>query len=132
MIAKSLLGTTLTSSIDTHSRLKGLQEHFGMTDDIVSRLAISYSLNQGPVEDEWEVAPYEGIHKIVTGKSIRGKTMFKEDLALWLVLMAIHEPEIADDQIRMKFIQHWERGVQLLASNLEHADWIETIHELVQ
>ena len=39
MIAKSLLGTTLTSSIDTHSRL--LQEHFGMTDDIVSRLAIS-------------------------------------------------------------------------------------------
>ena len=99
MIAKSLLGTTLTSSINTHSRLKDLQEHFGMTDDIVSRLAIAYSMKQGPVEDDWEVEPYEGIHKIVTGKSIRGKTMFKDDLALWLVLMAIYEPEITDGEI---------------------------------
>ena len=132
MIAKSLLGTTLTSSIDTHSRLKDLQDHFGMTDDIVSRLAIAYSLKQGPVEDDWEVEPYEGIHKIVTGKSIRGKTMFKDDLALWLVLMAIYEPEITDGEIRMKFIQHWERGVQLLASNLKHEDWIETIEEMIQ
>jgi DNA sulfur modification protein DndE len=132
MIAKSLLGTTLTSSIDTHSRLKDLQEHFGMTDDIVSRLAISYSLKQGPVEDDWEVEPYEGIHKIVTGKSIRGKTMFKDDLALWLVLMAIHEPNLGEESIRMKFVQHWERGVQLLASNLEHEDWIETIEGMVQ
>ena len=131
MIAKSLLGTTLTSSIDTHSRLKDLQEHFGMTDDVVSRLAISYSLNQGPVEDEWEVAPYEGIHKIVTGKSIRGKTMFKDDLALWLVLLAIHEPEIADDQIRMKFIQHWERGVEMFSNSVEKGDWIETINHLL-
>lgn len=132
MIAKSLLGTTLTSSIDTHSRLKDLQEHFGMTDDIVSRLAISYSLNQGPVEDDWEVTPYEGVHKIVTGKSIRGKTMFKDDLALWLVLLAIHEPNLGEESIRMKFVQHWERGVQLLASNLEREDWIETIEGMIQ
>ena len=132
MIAKSLLGTTLTSSIDTHSRLKELQEHFGMTDDIVSRIAIAYSMKQGPVKDDWTVSPYEGIHKIVTGKSIRGKTMFKEDLALWLVLMAIHEPEIADDQIRMKFIQHWERGVQLMAEAITRDDWIETIGDMIQ
>ena len=131
MIAKSLLGTTLTSSIDTHSRLKELQEHFGMTDDIVSRLAIAYSMNQGPVEDDWTASPYEGIHKIVTGKSIRGKTMFKEDLALWLVLMAIHEPKITDDQIRMKFIQHWERGVQLMAEAITRNDWIETIGGMI-
>jgi DNA sulfur modification protein DndE len=132
MIAKSLLGTTLTSSIDTHSRLKDLHDHFGMTDDIVSRLAIAYSLNQGPVESDWTVSPYEGVHKIVTGKSIRGQTMFKEDLALWLVLMAIHEPGITEDQIRMKFIQHWERGVQLLAEELNHEDWIETIEGMIQ
>ena len=132
MIAKSLIGTTFTSSIDTHSRLKDLQEHFGMADNIVSRLAISYSLNQGPVEDDWEVEPYKGIHKIVTGKSIRGITMFKEDLALWLVLMAIHEPNLAEESIRMKFIQHWERGVQLLTEGLEHEDWIETINNLLE
>ncbi len=132
MIAKSLVGTTFTSSIDTHSRLKDLQDHFGMTDDIVSRLAIAYSLKQGPVEDDWEVEPYEGIHKIVTGKSIRGKTMFKEDLALWLVLMAIHEPNLAEQSIRMKFVQHWERGVQLLVSNLKDEDWIETIEGMIQ
>ena len=132
MIAKSLLGTTLTSSIDTHSRLKDLQEHFGMTDDIVSRLAIAFSLKQGPVEDDWEVKPYEGIHKIVTGKSIRGKTMFKDDLALWLVLMAIHEPNISEENIRMKFVQHWERGVHLLGSNLKDEDWIETIEGMIR
>ena len=132
MIAKSLLGTTLTSSIDTHSRLKDLQEHFGMTDDIVSRLAISFSLKQGPVEDDWEVKPYEGIHKIVTGKSIRGKTMFKDDLALWLVLMAIHEPNLSEENIRMKFVQHWERGVQLLGSSLKDEDWIETIEGMIR
>ena len=132
MIAKSLVGTTFTSSIDTHSRLKDLQDHFGMTDDIVSRLAIAYSLKQGPVKDDWEVEPYEGIHKIVTGKSIRGKTMFKEDLALWLVLMAIHEPNLAEQSIRMKFVQHWERGVQLLVSNLKDEDWIETIEGMIQ
>ena len=132
MIAKSLLGTTLMSSIDTHSRLKDLQDHFGMTDDIVSRLAIAYSMKQGPVEDDWTVSPYKGIHKIVTGKSIRGKTMFKDDLALWLVLLAIHEPEIADDQIRMKFIQHWERGVEMFSNSLEKDDWIETINDLME
>ena len=132
MIVKSLLGTTLTSSIDTHSRLKDLQNHFGMTDDIVSRLAISYSLKQGSIEDGWKVEPYEGIHKIVTGKSIRGVTMFKDDLALWLVLMAIHEPNLAEESIRMKFIQHWERGVQLLTSDLKHEDWIETIEGMIQ
>ena len=132
MIAKSLLGTTLMSSIDTHSRLKDLQDHFGMTDDIVSRLAIAYSMKKGPVEDDWTVSPYEGIHKIVTGKSIRGKTMFKDDLALWLVLLAIHEPEIADDQIRMKFIQHWERGVEMFSNSLEKDDWIETINDLME
>ena len=132
MIAKSLLGTTLMSSIDTHSRLKDLQDHFGMTDDIVSRLAIAYSMKQGPVEDDWTVSPYKGIHKIVTGKSIRGKTMFKDDLALWLVLIAIHEPEIADDQIRMKFIQHWERGVEMFSNSVKKDDWIETINDFME
>lgn len=132
MIAKFLLGTTLTSSIDTHSRLKDLQDHFGMTDDIVSRLAIAYSLQQSPINDDWEVEPYQGIHKIVTGKSIRGKTMFKEDLALWLVLIAIHEPDISEESVRMKFIQHWERGVQLMAEALTHGDWIETVGDMIQ
>ena len=58
--------------------------------------------------------------------------MFKDDLALWLVLMAIHEPEIADDQIRMKFIQHGERGVEMFSNSLEKDDWIETINDLME
>ena len=132
MIAKSLLGTTFTSSIDTHSRLKDLQDHFGMTDDIVSRLAIAYSLQQSPINDDWKVEPYQGTHKIVTGKSIRGKTMFKEDLSLWLVLIAIHEPSISEENVRMKFIQHWERGVQLMAEAITHGDWIETVGDMIQ
>jgi DNA sulfur modification protein DndE len=132
MIAKSLLGTTLTSSIETHSRLKDLQDHFGMTDDVVSRLAIAFSLKQGQIEDDWAVQPYDGVHKIITGKSIRGKTMFKDDLSLWLVLMAIHEPSISEDSVRLKFIQHWERGVQLMAESITRGDWIETVGDMIQ
>ena len=132
MIAKSLLGATLKSSIDTHSRLKDLQAHFGMADNVVSRLAISYSFSKGPIEDTWTVKPYEGVNTIITGKSIRGMTLFKDDISLWLVLIAIHEPNISENQIRAKILQHWERGVQLLASNLKHEDWIETIDEMIQ
>ena len=58
--------------------------------------------------------------------------MFKEDLALWLVLIAIHEPEISEESVRMKFIQHWERGVQLMAEAITHSDWMETVGDMIQ
>ena len=131
MNSKSLLSTTFTSSIDTHSRLKDLNEHFGMTDDIVSRLAISISLQNGPIKADWSVTPYDGMHHIITGKSIRGKTMFKEDLALWLVLIALHEPDCKQEELRLKFLQHWERGVELLSSDIVKEDWIETLDSLL-
>jgi DNA sulfur modification protein DndE len=131
MKIKSLLSTTFTSSIDTHSRLKDLNQHFGMTDDIVSRLAISYSLKLGAIDDDWSVTPYEGMHHIVTGKSIRGKTMFKEDLTLWLVLIALHEPNCKQHDLRQKFLQHWERGVELLSNDIVKEDWIETLDSLL-
>lgn len=132
MNSKSLLSTTFTSSIDTHSRLKDLNEHFGMTDDIVSRLAISISLQNGPIEADWSVTPYDGMHHIITGKSIRGKTMFKEDLALWLVLIGLHEPDCKQEELRLKFLQHWERGVELISSTIKEQDWIETVSGLLE
>ena len=46
--------------------------------------------------------------------------------------MAIHEPNISEENIRMKFVQHWERGVQLLGSNLKDEDWIETIEGMIR
>ena len=132
MNSKSLLSTTFTSSIDTHSRLKDLNQHFGMTDDIVSRLAISHSLKRGSIDDEWSVTPYDGMHHIITGKSIRGKTMFKDDLSLWLVLMAHHEPNCTPHDLRKKFLQHWERGVELLSNEIVQEDWIETLDGLIR
>ena len=132
MNSKSLLSTTFTSSIDTHSRLKDLNQHFGMTDDIVSRLAISHSLKRGSIDDEWSVTPYDGMHHIITGKSIRGKTMFKDDLSLWLVLMALHEPNCTSHDLRKKFLQHWERGVELLSNEIVQKDWIETLDGLIR
>ena len=131
MNSKSLLSTTFTSSIDTHSRLKDLNQHFGMTDDIVSRLAISISLQNGPIEDGWSVTPYDGMHHIITGKSIRGNTMFKDDLALWLVLIALHEPDCKQHDLRKKFLQHWERGVELLSNEIGKEDWIETLDSMI-
>ena len=49
----TLLGTTLTSSIPTHQRLKDLK-HFGCSEDIISRTAMSLSMKAGPIPQQWK------------------------------------------------------------------------------
>jgi DNA sulfur modification protein DndE len=121
----TLLGTTLTSSLPTHQRLKQLSKTFGCSEDIVSRFAMSLSMKAGPITVDWEVKPlFEGL-TVRNGKSIRGKTLFKSELALFLVMLAVAQPEAEAHHVRELFRLHWERGVEMMAEGIGDLDWLE-------
>ena len=128
----ALLNTTLMSSVQTHQRLKDLKEVFGCSEDIVSRLAIALSMNAGPIPLEWEPEPLQSGLTVLNGKSIRGKTLFKSELPLFLVMLAVAEPEGPPERVREMFQLHWERGVELITEGLGDGDWLEylagTVH----
>jgi DNA sulfur modification protein DndE len=121
----TLLGTTLTSSLPTHQRLKQLSKTFGCSEDIVSRFAMSLSMKAGPVTADWEVKPLSEGLTVSNGKSIRGKTLFKSELALFLVMLAVAEPEAEAHHVRELFRLHWERGVEMMAEGMGDLDWLE-------
>ena len=121
----ALLGTTLTSSLPTHQRLKQLSKTFGCSEDHISRFALSLSMKTGPVALDWEVKPLlEGL-TVLNGKSIRGKTLFKSELALFLVMLAVAEPEAEAHHVRELFRLHWERGVEMMDEGMGDLDWLE-------
>ena len=121
----TLLGTTLTSSLPTHQRLKQLSKTFGCSEDLVSRFAMSLSMKAGPITVDWEVKPlFEGL-TVRNGKSIRGKTLFKSELALFLVMLAVAQPEAEAHHVRELFRLHWERGVEMMAEGMGDLDWLE-------
>lgn len=121
----NLLGTTLTSSLPTHQRLKNLSNTFGCSEDIVSRFAMSLSMNAGPVSEDWEAKPLSEGLTVLNGKSIRGKTLFKSELALFLVMLAVAEPEAEAHHVRELFRLHWERGVEMMVEGMGDLDWLE-------
>ena len=125
----TLLGTTLTSSIPTHQRLKDLSKHFGCSEDIISRFAMSLSMKAGDVSTEWSPEPITEGLTVINGKSIRGKTMFKSELPLFLVMLAVAEPNARLDAVRELFRLHWERGVQMMSEGMKGNDWLEYLSE---
>ena len=129
-LEQSLLGTTFMSSVHTHNRLKSLGQVFGTSEDLVSRLAVNSSIRMGPMAYGWSPSEYTGEMAVVTGKSIRGKTMFKEDLALFLVLLAKNEPDAQKEDLRELFTAHWERGIEQLYEAYDGQDWVEFLDTL--
>ena len=125
----TLLGTTLTSSISTHQRLKDLSKIFGCSEDIISRFAMSLSMKAGEVSTEWSPEPITEGLTVINGKSIRGKTMFKSELPLFLVMLAVAEPNAQHDSVRELFRLHWERGVEMMSEGMEGNDWLEYLSE---
>ena len=125
----TLLGTTLTSSIPTHQRLKDLSKHFGCSEDIISRFAMSLSMKAGEVSTEWSPEPITEGLTVINGKSIRGKTLFKSELALFLVMLAVAEPEAEPHHVRDLLRLHWERGVEMISKGMEGNDWLEYLSE---
>ena len=133
MTIARLQNTTLTSSLITHSRLKFMANKLGVTENIVSRLALGVSLREGPVSDDWKssVLQAEELYPVDSGKSLKGKTLFKNELAMWMVLLSNVEGRMDSiDVARSKFILHWERGVELIAKQDHDEDWIHLIASL--
>ena len=128
-LEQTLLGTTLMSSLPTHQRLKNLKEVFGCSEDILSRYAMAMSMRAGPVEPEWEPQPMTQGLSVINGKSIRGKTLFKSELALFLVMLAVTEPDAEADEVRDLLRRHWERGVEMMAEGLDGKDWLDFLAE---
>tara|TARA_Y100001980_G_C14285298_1_gene118259 strand:+ start:149 stop:502 length:354 start_codon:yes stop_codon:yes gene_type:complete len=105
----------------------------GVTENIVSRLALGVSLREGPVSDNWKssVLQAEELYPVDSGKSLKGKTLFKNELAMWMVLLSNVEGRMDSiDVARSKFILHWERGVELIAKQDNDEDWIHLIASL--
>lgn len=129
-----LMNTTIVSTELTHSRLKFLGYKFGVTEDIVSRLALGISIREGKVPNDWEPKAIHGKNQIevATGKSIRGKTLFKNELPLWVLLLSNVEGKLDSiEAIRSKFIVHWERGIEMIIRADDGEDWVHLISNLV-
>ena len=128
-----LQNTTIMSSVLSHARLKHLAAKIGVTEDIISRLALGISIREGKISDDWKPTKYanEISLEVNGGKSLRGKTLFKNELPLWMVLLSNVEGKLDSiDHVRSKFILHWERGIELISIADDGSDWIHLISNL--
>ena len=134
MVLSKLQNTTVVSTELTHSRIKKLAAKIGVSEDIISRLALGVSIREGSVSDDWTPTKFKEetiLEDINSGKSLRGKTLFKNELALWMVLLSNVEGKMDSIEVaRSKFILHWERGVEIIAKEDDGEDWIHLIHSL--
>ena len=133
MSLAKLQNTTIMSTELTHARLKHLAVKFGVTEDIVSRLALGISIREGKVPKNWEPKEnkYDRLREVKGGKSLRGKTLFKNELPLWMVLLSRTEGRLQSiDEARSKFILHWERGIEMISKSDDGSDWIHLISKL--
>ncbi len=134
MALSKLQNTTIVSTELTHSRIKKLAAKIGVSEDIISRLALGVSIREGSIVDDWEPTKFKEetiLEEISSGKSLRGKTLFKNELALWMVLLSNVEGKMDSiDVARSKFILHWERGVEIIAKEDDGEDWIHLIASL--
>ena len=133
MSLAKLQNTTIMSTELTHARLKHLATKIGVTEDIVSRLALGVSIREGSVKSDWIPEKREGepLQEVTSGKSLRGKTLFKDELPLWMMLLSKVEGEMDSiDDARNKFILHWERGIELISITNNDGDWIHLVSSL--
>ena len=133
MSLAKLQNTTIMSSELSHARLKYLAAKIGVTEDIISRLALGVSIREGKIPDDWQPSKKEkeNLQQVTTGKSLRGKTLFKNELSLWMMLLSNAEGKLKSiDDARSKFILHWERGIELISNHDDESDWIHLISKL--
>ncbi len=90
---------------------------------------MSLSMKAGEVSTEWSPEPITEGLTVINGKSIRGKTMFKSELPLFLVMLAVAEPNARNDAVRELFRLHWERGVEMMSEGMKGNDWLEYLSE---
>ena len=131
-----LHNSTLQSTKLTHHRLKILGEMAQSSEDHVSRLALSLSIADGPIESNFspEFLPHEKTLQLNNSeKQLRGKTLFKEDLILFVSALLQKETPENYSQLRSLIIAHWERGIEMLTIiKTEKNDWIEVVEECLK
>jgi hypothetical protein len=131
-----LHNSTLQSTKLTHHRLKILGEMAQSSEDHVSRLALSLSIADGPIESNFspELLPHEKTLQLNNSeKQLRGKTLFKEDLILFVSALLQKETPEDYSQLRSLIIAHWERGIEMLTIiKTEKKDWIEVVEECLK
>ena len=135
MSLAKLQNTTIMSSELSHARLKHIAAKIGVTEDIVSRLALGVSIREGKIPNDWQPKKKEkeNLQQVLTGKSLRGKTLFKNELPLWMMLLSNAEGKLETiDEARSKFILHWERGIELISNHDDENDWIHLVSKLSQ
>ena len=133
MSLAKLQNTTIMSTELTHGRLKYLAAKIGVTEDIVSRLALGVSIREGKISEDWKPKKHQNemLQEVNGGKSLRGKTLFKSELPLWMILLSQTEGKLESiDEARSKFILHWERGIELISNHDDESDWVHLISEL--
>ena len=126
-----LLSTTLLSHPITHSRLKHLASMAQTSEDHVSRLGMGLSMAMGPAQSDWTPRGLElEVHAIAATKEkqLRGKTLFKGELPMWMALVMRHHEPQSYDEWRGVMRAHWERGVEaLMQKDIEQGDWLRTV-----
>jgi hypothetical protein len=132
---EKLQNTTLSSAPLTHSRLKHFAGIAQTTEDHISRIGLGLSFNHGEVEADWLPNALGGIDapmSVITGKHIRGKTLFKEDLLFFIALASQHQDLSDYSECRSILRAHWERGVQMLTEKAQgNPDWIRITNSLL-
>jgi len=132
-IINKLQSTTLRSHPLTHTRLKHIASIAQMSEDHISRIALGISISEGSIDSSWkpEILEIEKSidYRIVKEKHLRGRTLFKEDISLWMGLILQNQIPTGYNDWRKICCLHWERGVEILMKkSLENGDWIRTIH----
>ena len=126
-----LNATTLQSRPLTHARLKYLAALAQTSEDHVSRLGLALSIASGSVDADWEpsrIQSEDGLVDDINEKHLRGRTLFKDDLSLWMALTLRNQTPADYDEWRQVMRAHWERGVEILMrKNVVEGDWLRTI-----
>ena len=60
------------------------------------------------------------------------KNDVKDDLALFLVMLAQNEHQASLEDMRELFIGHWERGIESLLQFHQGEDWVQLLNRLMQ
>ena len=126
-----LNSSTFTSDPITHSRLKSLSALSQSTEDHISRIGLALSLRRGaleggwtPTKSDWEIDSAGSYHE----KHLKGKTLFKDDIEIWLALILHHQRPSDYSEWRRVIVSHWERGVEELSEIASReGDWIRTL-----
>lgn len=135
-LIKKMMNTSLSSTSLTHNRLKYYSKIAETSEDNISRIGIGLSLAKGDVEFDYKPQSLGIIDAPLTvdsSKNIRAKTLFKEDLLLFMALINLNQELSEYEDMRNIFRSHWERGMQLITekSNGE-SDWINIVSLIIK